>query len=303
MRIVVAATAEVAIPTLDWLRKSKHELLRVVTTPDSKAGRGKILAQSVIADWADKNSISLAKPNTSNEIAKSFDGADVVITIAYGKILTSEVFGIPKYGCLNLHFSLLPTYRGAAPVQRALLNGDSVTGISIFKIDEGLDTGPIYYQEKYEINPMANSGEVLRDLSLVGAKSFSQVLSDVEALTKPREQETAGISLAPKVSKEEARISWGQGSVAIINLIRAFTPLPGAWTTFQGSVLKVVGIGSASTAAKVASGSIHVEDKKLFVGTADFPIEISKLIPAGKKEMFAADWLNGARIVPGDVFE
>jgi methionyl-tRNA formyltransferase len=303
VRIVVAATAEVAIPTLDWLRKSKHELLRVVTTPDSKAGRGKILAQSVIADWADKNSISLAKPNTSNEIAKSFDGADVVITIAYGKILTSEVFGIPKYGCLNLHFSLLPTYRGAAPVQRALLNGDSVTGISIFKIDEGLDTGPIYYQEKYEINPMANSGEVLRDLSLVGAKSFSQVLSDVEALTKPREQETAGISLAPKVSKEEARISWGQGSVAIINLIRAFTPLPGAWTTFQGSVLKVVGIGSASTAAKVASGSIHVEDKKLFVGTADFPIEISKLIPAGKKEMFAADWLNGARIVPGDVFE
>ena len=303
MRIVVAATAEVAIPTLDWLRKSKHELLRVVTTPDSKAGRGKILSQSVIADWADKNSISLAKPNTSNEIAKSFDGADVVITIAYGKILTSEVFGIPKYGCLNLHFSLLPTYRGAAPVQRALLNGDSVTGISIFKIDEGLDTGPIYYQEKYEINPMANSGEVLRDLSLVGAKSFSQVLSDVEALIEPREQETAGISLAPKVSKEEARISWGQGSVAIINLIRAFTPLPGAWTTFQGSVLKVVGIGSASTAAKVASGSIHVEDKKLFVGTADFPIEISKLIPAGKKEMFAADWLNGARIVPGDVFE
>jgi methionyl-tRNA formyltransferase len=303
VRVVVAATAEVAIPTLEWLKESKHELLRVVTTPDSKAGRGKILAQSVVADWADKNSISLAKPNTSNDIAKSFDGADVVIAIAYGKILTSEVFGIPKYGCLNLHFSLLPTYRGAAPVQRALLNGDSVTGISIFKIDEGLDTGPIYYQEKYEINPMANSGEVLRDLSLVGAKSFSQVLSDVEALIKPREQETAGISLAPKVSKEEARISWGQGSVAIINLIRAFTPLPGAWTTFQGSVLKVVGIGSASTAAKVASGSIHVEDKKLFVGTADFPIEISKLIPAGKKEMFAADWLNGARIVPGDAFE
>jgi methionyl-tRNA formyltransferase len=303
VRVVVAATAEVAIPTLEWLKESKHELLRVVTTPDSKAGRGKILAQSVVADWADKNSISLAKPNTSNDIAKSFDGADVVIAIAYGKILTSEVFGIPKYGCLNLHFSLLPTYRGAAPVQRALLNGDSVTGISIFKIDEGLDTGPIYYQEKYEINPMANSGEVLRDLSLVGAKSFSQVLSVLEASTKPREQETAGISLAPKVSKEEARISWGQGSVAIINLIRAFTPLPGAWTTFQGSVLKVVGIGSASTAAKVASGSIHVEDKKLFVGTADFPIEISKLIPAGKKEMFAADWLNGARIVPGDAFE
>jgi methionyl-tRNA formyltransferase len=303
VRVVVAATAEVAIPTLEWLKESEHELLRVVTTPDSKAGRGKNLAQSVIADWADKNSISLAKPNTSSEISKSFEGADVVIAIAYGKILTSEVFSIPKYGCLNLHFSLLPTYRGAAPVQRALLNGDSVTGISIFKIDEGLDTGPIYYQEQYEINPIANSGEVLRDLSLIGAKSFSKVLSDVEALAKPREQETVGISLAQKVSKEEARINWSKKSVAILNLIRAFTPVPGAWTTYQGSVLKIVGMGLASTAAEVAPGSIHVEEKRLFVGTADFPIEVSRLIPAGKKEMLAADWLNGARIVPGDFFE
>jgi methionyl-tRNA formyltransferase len=257
----------------------------------------------VIADWADKNSISLAKPNTASEISKSFEGADVVIAIAYGKILTSEVFSIPQYGCLNLHFSLLPTYRGAAPVQRALLNGDSVTGISIFKIDEGLDTGPIYYQEQYEINPIANSGEVLRDLSLIGAKSFSKVLSDVEALAKPREQETVGISLAQKVSKEEARINWSKKSVAILNLIRAFTPVPGAWTTYQGSVLKIVGMGLASTAAEVAPGSIHVEEKRLFVGTADFPIEVSRLIPAGKKEMLAADWLNGARIVPGDFFE
>jgi methionyl-tRNA formyltransferase len=303
VRVVVAATAEVAIPTLEWLKESEHELLRVVTTPDSKAGRGKNLAQSVIADWADKNSISIAKPNTSSEISKSFEGADVVIAIAYGKILTSEVFSIPKYGCLNLHFSLLPTYRGAAPVQRALLNGDSVTGISIFKIDEGLDTGPIYYQEQYEINPIANSGEVLRDLSLIGAKSFSKVLSDVEALAKPREQETVGISLAQKVSKEEARINWSKKSVAILNLIRAFTPVPGAWTTYQGSVLKIVGMGLASTAAEVAPGSIHVEEKRLFVGTADFPIEVSRLIPAGKKEMLAADWLNGARIVPGDFFE
>ena len=303
MRVVVAATAEVAIPTLEWLKESEHELLRVVTTPDSKAGRGKNLAQSVIADWADKNSISLAKPNISSEISKSFEGADVVIAIAYGKILTSEVFSIPKYGCLNLHFSLLPTYRGAAPVQRALLNGDSVTGISIFKIDEGLDTGPIYYQEQYEINPIANSGEVLRDLSLIGAKSFSKVLSDLEALAKPREQETVGISLAQKVSKEEARINWSKKSVAILNLIRAFTPVPGAWTTYQGSVLKIVGMGLASTAAEVAPGSIHVEEKRLFVGTADFPIEVSRLIPAGKKEMLAADWLNGARIVPGDFFE
>lgn len=303
MRIVVAATAEVAIPTLEWLKESNHELLRVVTSPDSKTGRGKILAQSAIAEWSDKNLISTAKPNTASEIAKSFESAEVVIAIAYGKILSAEALAIPRYGCLNLHFSLLPAYRGAAPVQRALLNGDSETGFSIFKIDENLDTGPIYYREKYQIQPRVNSGQVLRDLALIGAKSFSQVLSDVAASLKPIEQETVGISFAPKVSKEEARISWGGTSVAISNAIRAFTPAPGAWTTYQGLVMKVVEVGLGSTSTKVAPGIIHVEDRKLFVGTADLPIEISKLTPAGKKEMLSVDWLNGARVAPGDFFE
>lgn len=303
MRVVVAATAEVAIPTLEWLKESEHDLIRVVTTPDSRVGRGKILAQSPIAQWADKNHIPVEKPITSAEIATAFENADVVIAIAYGKILSAEVLSIPTYGCLNLHFSLLPAYRGAAPVQRALLNGESVTGISIFRIDENLDTGPIYIRKKYEINANANSAEVLRDLSYVGAESFFQVLNDIENGFQPKMQETTGISLAPKISKEEARISWGESSVSLSNLVRAFTPNPGAWTTHKGSVIKIVEIGSGSIQEKLAPGFIHVIDKKIFVGTADEPVEIFKLVPAGKKEMLSADWLNGARIAPGEFFE
>jgi len=303
VRIVVAATAEVAIPTLEWLKESEHDLIRVITTPDSRVGRGKIFAESPVALWTDKNHIPIEKPITSVEIAMAFENADVVIAIAYGKILSAEVLSIPTYGCLNLHFSLLPAYRGAAPVQRALLNGESVTGISIFRIDENLDTGPIYIQRKYEINANANSAEVLRDLSYLGAESFAQVLNDIENGIQPKEQDTTGISLAPKIFKEEARISWDKSSGSLANLVRAFTPNPGAWTTHKGSVIKIVEIRSGSIQEKLAPGFIHVIDKKIFVGTADEPVEISKLVPAGKKEMLSADWLNGARIAPGEFFE
>ena len=135
MIVAVAATAEVAIPTLEWLLKSKHQLLRVITTPDSKAGRGKVLTPSPVAMWADENNLDISKPDTHEEMKIAFQGVDVVVAIAYGRILTKDVLNIPKHGFLNLHFSLLPAYRGAAPVQRSILSGDLVTGISIFKID------------------------------------------------------------------------------------------------------------------------------------------------------------------------
>ena len=149
MRVVVAATAEVAIPTLEWLKQSEHELLGIVTTPDSRTGRGKILSQSSVAKWAEDNQIVALKPNTHDEMRKAFENTDVVIAIAYGRILQKDILALPKYGFLNLHFSLLPSYRGSAPVQRALLNGEKKTGISIFKIDESLDTGPIYLQKSF----------------------------------------------------------------------------------------------------------------------------------------------------------
>jgi methionyl-tRNA formyltransferase len=303
VRVVVAATAEVAIPTLEWFKKSDHDLLRVVTTPDSRVGRGKLLAESAISRWADLNSIVKLKPNTQEEMHRAFENADLVIAIAYGRILTEDVLSIPKFGFVNLHFSLLPSYRGAAPVQRAIQNGETTSGITIFKIDANLDTGPIYFQEKYEILPNLTTSDVLKDLSEIGAKAFPRVLADIEKGIPPVPQSSESISLAPKISKEEARINWNTSAKIISNSVRAFSPVPGSWTTYQGVNLKIGEVGSTSTSISLKPGEIHIDGKKLFVGTLDVPIEVLRVTLAGKKEMATADWLNGARITNGDLFD
>jgi methionyl-tRNA formyltransferase len=303
VRVVVAATAEVAIPTLEWFKNSDHDLLRVVTTRDSRVGRGKLLAESAISRWADLNSIAKLKPNTKEEMHRAFENADLVIAIAYGRILTEDVLSIPKFGFVNLHFSLLPSYRGAAPVQRAIQNGETTSGITIFKIDANLDTGPIYFQEKYEISPNATTLDVLKDLSEIGAKAFPRVLADIEKGIPPVPQSSDSISLAPKISKEEARINWNTSAKMISNSVRAFSPAPGSWTTYQGVNLKIGEVGSTSSSISLTPGEIHIEGKRLFVGTFDIPIELLRVTPAGKKEMATADWLNGARITNGDLFE
>ena len=204
---------------------------------------------------------------------------------------------------MNLHFSLLPSYRGAAPVQRAIQNGETTTGISIFKIDESLDTGPIYVQEKYEINSNATSSDVLRDLSQVGAKAFPRVLADIEKGIQPIPQDNKAASYAPKISKEEARVAWNTSAKSITNSIRAFSPAPGAWTTYQGTSLKIGEVGSVSGVITLKPGEVQVAGKKLYVGTLDTPVEILRVTPSGKNEMATLDWLNGARISSGDFFE
>lgn len=303
MRVVVAATADVAIPTLEWLLNSEHQLIHVVTTPDSKAGRGHSLTESPVAKWAQDKSLKVLKPSTPVELIAAFEGCDIALAIAYGKILNEVILSIPKFGFLNLHFSLLPAYRGAAPVQRALLNGDTTTGISIFKIDANLDTGPIYYQQVYEVPAMANSGKVLEDLSRIGALSFHDVLIDIASGKTPKSQNEYGISFAPKVSKDEARIPWLKTSHQILNLIRAFNPAPVAWTRFRGETVRILEAAAQNPSYVLTPGSLRAEEKRIFVGTGDSSIEILKLIPAGKKEMFVTDWLNGARLTPGEKFE
>ena len=303
MRIVVAATAEVAIPTLEWLKGSDHNLLRVVTTPDSRVGRGKLLSESPIARWAELNSITTVKPTSEDEMIQAFEGTDLVVAIAYGRILSANVLSIPKFGFINLHFSLLPSYRGAAPVQRAIQKGEVITGISIFKIDENLDTGPIYVQEKYEIDSDATTSDVLRDLSEIGAKAFPRVLADIEKGIQPLPQDNKAVSFAPKISKEEARVAWNTSAKSITNSVRAFSPAPGAWTTYQGTSLKIVEVGSASGVITLKPGEVQVDGKKLYVGTLDTPVEILRVTPSGKNEMATLDWLNGARISSGDFFE
>ena len=303
MRVLVAATAKVAIPTLEWLKQSEHELIGIVTTPDSRTGRGKILSQSSVAKWAEDNQIVALKPNTHDEMRKAFENTDVVIAIAYGRILQKDILALPKYGFLNLHFSLLPSYRGAAPVQRALLNGEKKTGISIFKIDESLDTGPIYLQKSYEIPVNATSEDVLKDLSEIGAQSFHKVLIDIENGDQPKAQTTGNVTFAPKITKEEARIDWAKPAQFIHNLVRAFTPSPGAWTTMNENIIKVSQVIPTTKPITLTPGTIEVQDRRLFATTSDFCLEIVRIIPAGKKEMLVSDWLNGTRVSTGDKFE
>ena len=302
MIVAVAATADVAIPTLEWLTKSKHQLLRVITTPDSKTGRGKVMTPSPVSAWANARNLEVVKPDAPEEMMNAFKGADIVLAIAYGRILTNEVLDISKHGFLNLHFSLLPAYRGAAPVQRSILNGDVITGISIFKIDENLDTGPIYIQKEFKIPENYTSQEVLFDLSNLGASSFEAVFEMIEQGISPTVQSTEGVSFAPKITKEEAKINWILPAKRIIDSVRAFTPNPGAWTSHKGLILNIAEAIQNSTDQKLQPGALAVVDKKLFVGTATESIEIRRIVPAGKKEMSASDWINGARLVEGEVF-
>jgi methionyl-tRNA formyltransferase len=188
-------------------------------------------------------------------------------------------------------------------VQRAIQNGEVTTGISIFRIDAGLDTGPVYLQEKYEISPSATSSDVLRDLSEIGAQAFPRVLQDIEKGIQPLPQGSKSISTAPKISKQEARINWNTNAKLISDSVRAFFPSPGAWTTYKALNLKIGEVGPALSPISLKPGEVHISGKRIFVGTLDSPLEILRITPAGKKEMTTTDWLNGARVVDGDFFE
>ena len=303
MIVAVAATAEVAIPTLDWLLNSKHQLIRVITTPDSKAGRGKVLTPSPVAMWADTNNLEVLKPDSGEEMKFAFQDVDIVLAIAYGRILSSEILNIPKYGFLNLHFSLLPAYRGAAPVQRSILNGEVTTGVTIFQIDENLDTGPIYLQKEFKIPEDSTSEQVLLDLSNLGASSFDAVLEMITQGVAPTSQSTTGVSFAPKITKEEAKIDWRLPAKKITEAIRAFTPNPGAWTSHKGASLKITCAIEEVAELKLDPGKLSVVGNRLLIGTATNSVEVIRIIPAGKKEMNASDWINGARLSEGEIFE
>ena len=256
-----------------------------------------------MALWAENHKYEVLKPNSREEMQDAFHGADIVIAIAYGRILSDDILHVPKYGFLNLHFSLLPAYRGAAPVQRSILHGDVVTGITIFKIDKNLDTGPIYIQLEYTIPTDATSDQVLRDLSVIGATSFEEVFAMVELGKIPKMQAEIGITFAPKITKDEARVDWYKPAKKIVDLIRAFTPNPGAWTVHRGSALKITMAVESIIEKKLMPGELLILGKKMFIGTASNSIEIFRIVPAGKKEMNIADWINGARLIEGETFE
>jgi methionyl-tRNA formyltransferase len=308
MRIVFAGTPAVTIPSLQAIAASGHELVAVVTRPDAPAGRGRQLMRSPAGAWADEHGIEVLTPQRPRE--PEFQerlralAADVVPVVAYGALVPPAALEIPKHGWVNLHFSLLPAWRGAAPVQHAVLHGDEVTGASVFELEAGLDTGPVYGTLTEEIRPTDTSGDLLDRLSTEGAGLLVAVLDAIEAGTaRAHPQPADGISLAPKLSTEDARVRWSDPSFAVDRRIRACTPAPGAWTTLRDDRLKLGPVRPVANAAALKPGELLVERTQVLAGTATTPVILGEVRAAGKKPMSASDWARGLRIQPGELFQ
>ena len=300
MRIGVAATPDVAIPTLNWLLQSGHEISVIITQPDRPAGRGRLLQQSVVADWAQEHKIPLLKPESSNELIGKIEQLDLVLTIGYGVLLPESILTLPKKGFLNLHFSLLPAYRGAAPAQRALHNGETVTGVTVFQLDKGMDTGPIFAQESLSIDSSWRSFELLAHLAALGPEVVKRSFEMIES-GKASHAQVGVASIARKISKAEAQINFDHEATQVANAIRAFTYEPGAWTLWKGEPFKICSV-KASDGVVGKPGELSVLGKSVFVGTGLGVLELLRVTPAGKKEMDAIDWARGVRLTGGEIF-
>ena len=300
MRIIVAATPGVAVPTLNWLLNSEHVLAAVITQPDRPAGRGRELKGSVVSQWAQENSVECFKPQDLAETALLVRDCDVLLTIGYGVLLPTEILTLPRHGCLNLHFSLLPRWRGAAPVQRAIEAGDSLSGVTVFQLDEGMDTGPIFSTKRFALDTDITSDELLIELAELGVEAVMDSLQAITDGKRPTTQSGEGATKASKITKQECEIDWNLSAQVISQKVRAFTSNPGAWTRFRGDTLKIDSVSLDDSSLK--PGTLHIVDKKLIVGTGSNALAIGFLTPSGKSRMDALSWINGARITDGEYF-
>jgi methionyl-tRNA formyltransferase len=303
VRIVFGGTPDVAIPSLDALADSRHELVAVVTRPDAPSGRGKKLTASPVAQRAAELGIEVLKPQRPRDeefVTRLTELApDCCPVVAYGALLPQRVLEIPRHGWVNLHFSLLPAWRGAAPVQHAILAGDQITGATTFRIVLELDGGPILATVSEPIRPDDTAGDLLHRLSLSGARLLVETLDGIEdgTLTATPQPETdAQVSYASKINVEYARIDWTQSADVLDRLIRACAPAPGAWTTFRGERFK---INSARISdAVLAPGVLQISKRAVRVGTATQALELDEIQAQGKKPMPAADWARGITFGP-----
>jgi methionyl-tRNA formyltransferase len=307
MRLIFAGTPAVTLPALDAIAASSHELLAVVTRPDAPSGRGRKLVRSPAGAWADERGIEVLTPQRPRE--PEFQerlrelAPDCVPVVAYGALVPPSALEIPKHGWVNLHFSLLPAWRGAAPVQHAVLHGDEVTGASVFELEAGMDTGPVYGTLTEQIRPTDTSGDLLERLATEGAGLLVAVLDAIEAGTaRAHPQPADGVSLAPKLSVDDARVRWGDPAFAVDRRIRACTPAPGAWTTLRDDRLKLGPVRPVANAAALEPGELLVERTQVLAGTATTPVILGEVRAAGKKPMSASDWARGLRIQPGENF-
>ncbi|GFH72090.1 methionyl-tRNA formyltransferase [Streptomyces diastaticus subsp. diastaticus] len=306
MRLVFAGTPEVAVPALDALIASeRHEVVAVVTRPDAPAGRGRRLVASPVAERAQEAGIEVLKPNRPRDeefLTRLREiGPDCCPVVAYGALLPKAALDIPARGWVNLHFSLLPAWRGAAPVQHAILAGDGITGASTFLIEEGLDSGPVYGTVTEEVRSTDTSGDLLTRLALAGSGLLAATMDGIEDGTLQAVPQPAdGVSLAPKLTVEDAQVDWAAPALRVDRVVRGCTPAPGAWTVFRGERLKLVAVRPLPGEEGLAPGDLAVGKNHVHAGTGSHAVELLWVQPQGKKPMRAADWARGVRIAPGE---
>ncbi|MFD9147810.1 methionyl-tRNA formyltransferase [Streptomyces diastaticus] len=306
MRLVFAGTPEVAVPALDALIASeRHEVVAVVTRPDAPAGRGRRLVASPVAERAQEAGIEVLKPNRPRDeefLTRLREiGPDCCPVVAYGALLPKAALDIPARGWVNLHFSLLPAWRGAAPVQHAILAGDQITGASTFLIEEGLDSGPVYGTVTEEVRSTDTSGDLLTRLALAGSGLLAATMDGIEDGTLQAVPQPAdGVSLAPKLTVEDAQVDWAAPALRVDRVVRGCTPAPGAWTVFRGERLKLVAVRPLPGEEGLAPGDLAVGKNHVHAGTGSHAVELLWVQPQGKRPMRAADWARGVRIAPGE---
>ncbi|WP_018657332.1 methionyl-tRNA formyltransferase [Actinomadura flavalba] len=298
MRLVFAGTPEPAVPALRALLASSHDVVGVVTRPDAPAGRGRRLTASPVGQVAAEAGVPVLKPAKARD-PEFLDALralepDCCPVVAYGALLPRPALDVPPRGWVNLHFSLLPAWRGAAPVQHAILHGDDMTGAATFQIEEGLDTGPVFGVLTEPIGPDDTAGTLLERLAVAGARLLADTMDGIEAgVLEARPQSAEGVSLAPKITVEDARVDWTAPAHRVDRLVRACTPAPGAWTEFRGARLKLGPVRPAPDAERLAPGELRAGKKDVLVGTATHPVVLGEVGPQGKKTMRAADWARG----------
>jgi methionyl-tRNA formyltransferase len=306
LRLVFAGTPAVALPSLDALLQSAHDVVAVVTRPEKPAGRGRKLAPSPVAERAREHGLPVLAPGRAGDPDFLRELAalepDVCPVVAYGALLPRAALDVPRVGWVNLHFSLLPAWRGAAPVQRAVLSGDEVTGASTFLIEEGLDTGPVFGMVTEPIGPTDTSGDLLDRLAVSGALLLRETMDGIaEGRLVAVPQPPDGVSHAAKLTTDDVRVDWTAPAMRVDRLVRAATPTPGAWSTFRDRRLKLGPVRPAAEPTGLAPGAVaDLGASRVVVGTATGPVTLTTVQPEGKGVMDASAWARGVRLTGED---
>jgi methionyl-tRNA formyltransferase len=302
LKLVIASSSYVSKPLITLIAKSNnHELLGLITNPDKATGRGMNIVPNELASWGASIGINVLKPDSQddlNNLVRTLN-PEIVVTIAYGKIIPEDLLNLPKYGWINVHFSSLPRWRGAAPVQWAILSADKESGVTIFKLDKGMDTGPVYLNKVVSIEPDETTELLLTRLSEIGADLAIQSLALIENGVEPSAQINSGVTLAPKINKNDGKINWHESTDEIFNKFRALAGNPGIWTVLGELRLKIDSLEISKRKEAVSPSEVLISDECFFVGANNGLIEIKILTPAGRSQMSAAEFIRGLPVRTG----